>query len=195
MKKVRIQGSEVLRLELAPHGYAAVDVDKGARYELLNVAARLRWRHSILLPHEPRMPAHEYIVLADLKGQALRDCRILEFIIDKHPETYAAYFRGYQHPMRYLEIGTAPGDYRYWRTRLKKTWFINRCHLDSVEAPRRVDLGAKPIPLVEWGAKYPWWPAGSGWGDWKKSRGGWVFEREEPPEKSSTSQLSLIGPK
>ena len=27
--------------------------------------------------------------------------------MDKHPETYAAYFRGYQHPMHYLEVGSS----------------------------------------------------------------------------------------
>ena len=187
MKQVRVQGSEVLRLEVAPGAYAAIDVGTGKRYELAQLAARLLWRHSVFLPHEPRMPAHEYVVVANLKGRDRRDCRMIEFIINNHPETYAAYFRGYQHPMRYLEIGNAPSDYRYWRTKLNKTWFVNRCNLDSVEPPRRVDTGAKPIPLREWGAKYPWWPRRAGYGEWKRDASGiWVFYPESSPEKTPT---------
>jgi hypothetical protein len=183
MKEVRLGPSEVLRLDLAPDGYAAIDVDTRKRYDLDWLAARLRWRHSVVLPQEPRMPPHEYIVVANLGGRDLRYCRILEFIIDKHPETYAAYFRGYQYPIRYLDSGSAPNEYRYWRTRLNKTWFVNRCRMDSVEPPRRVDRGAKPIPAEEWGAKYPWWPQKSGYGSWKKDRNGvWRFRREPFPK-------------
>ncbi len=54
------------------------------------------------------------------------------------PDSFLAYFRGYQRPNRYWE---APDGLRYWRTRFE----LNRCTLDSVEPPRRVDQGAKPI--------------------------------------------------
>jgi hypothetical protein len=130
------------------------------------------------------MPPHEYIVVANVAGQALRYFRIIEFIIDNHPETYAAYFRGYQYPLRYLDLGVGPNEYRYWRTHLNKTWFVNRCRMDSVEPPRRVDRGAKPIPPEEWGAQYPWWPRNSGCGSWKEDRNGvWRFHREPSKKK------------
>jgi hypothetical protein len=56
-------------------------------------------------------------------------------------ETYRAYFRGYPSPNRYWD---APDGQRYWLT----MYMINRCEPDSVEPPRRVDEGAKPI--VNW---------------------------------------------
>ena len=153
-----------LGLALAPEGYAAIDVRSGELHELSQLAARLPWRDSVLAPQEPRMPAHQYVVV---ERTVLEDCRVLEFIIDHHPETYAAYFRGYQHPTRYLEVGWL----RYWRTRLNKTSFVNRARLDSCEPPRRVDQGARPIPPEEWAAK-PWFPQGSGYGEWKRGKRG-----------------------
>jgi len=122
--------------------------------EFHEAAARLPWRDSVLAPQEPRMPAHQYVVV---ESAVLDDCRVLEFVIDHHPEAYSAYFRGYQRPWRYLEVG----GLRYWRSRLNGRWFVNRCRLDSCEPPRRVDQGARPIPPEEWGAK-PWWPQGFG---------------------------------
>jgi hypothetical protein len=137
-------------------------------------AARLPWRDNVLAPHEPRMPAHQYVVV---QSAVLDDCRILELMIDHHPDTSSAYFRGYQHPTRYLEVGRL----RYWRSRLNGRWFVNRCRLDSCEPPRRVDQGARPIPPEEWGAKYPCWPQGSGYGEWKRERGELVFCPEDAP--------------
>jgi len=152
-----------LGLELAPEGYAAIDVRSGEIHELSQVASRLPWRDSVLAPHEPRMPAHQYVVV---QRTVLEDCRILEFIIDHHPETYGAYFRGYQHPTCYLEVD----ELRYWMSRLNEKLFVNRSRLDSCEPPRRVDQGARPIPREEWRAK-PWFPQGSGYGEWKPGSG------------------------
>lgn len=175
------------KLKLSPEGYGVIDLETGELHELSDLAERLHWRHSVVLPHEPRMPPHEYIVEAGLADDARRFCKMIEFIIDNHPQKYSAYFRGYQYPMRYLDVGTAPSDYRYWRTRLNRTWFMNRCRLNSVEPPRRVDCGAKAIPLSEWGAKYRWWPRGAGWGEWKRGADGtWVFYPESPLEKRPT---------
>jgi hypothetical protein len=100
------------------------------------------------------MPPHQYVVVGELEGAALEACRTLECLIDTHPGAYLAYFRGYQHPTRYLEAG----GLRYWRSRLRGRWFLNRARLDSCESPRRVDQGAKPIAPEEWGANPPWWP-------------------------------------
>jgi hypothetical protein len=153
-------------MALSPRGYAAIAVDSGEVYEFDEAAARLPWRNNVLAPHEPRMPAHQYVVV---QSAVLEDCRILEFIIDHHPETYSAYFRGYQHPTHYLEVG----GLRYWRSSLNRRWFVNRCRPDSCEPPRRVDQGARPIPPEEWGAKYPSWPQGSGSGAERTSSGEW----------------------
>lgn len=68
---------------------------------------------------------------------------------------------------------------RYWRTRHGRVAAVNRCRLDSTEPPRRVDEGGKPIPPGEWDARYPYWPQGSGYGDWKWEDGRWVFYSEE----------------
>ena len=127
--------------------------------EVADLAEKLPWRNNVLAPREPRMPPHQYVVLGDLNGPELEACRLLEGIIDHHPEAYLAYFRGYQHATRYLEAG----DLRYWRSRLRGKWFVNRARVDSCEAPRRVDQGAGPITPEEWGAKHPWWPQGSGY--------------------------------
>jgi hypothetical protein len=103
----------VVTLRLAPPpGHGAIVVATGERHELEDVAALLPWRDNVLAPHEPRMPAHQYVVV---ESAVQEDCRVLEFIIDHHAETYAAYFRGYQHPTRYLEVG----GLRYWRSRLR----------------------------------------------------------------------------
>ena len=87
-----------------------------------------------------------------------------------HPQAYNAYFRGYRSPMRYLEL--ADGR-RYWRTVLYGTHMLNRCTLDSMEPPRRVDQGAKTIP---WEGP-PWAPSGSCWppGYEEVAPGRWVY--------------------
>ena len=128
--------------------------------DIEELAEKLPWRNNVLAPREPRMPPHQYVVVDDLERPELEACRLLESIIDEHPEAYLAYFRGYQHPTRYLEVG----DLRYWRSRARGKWFVNRARLDSCEPPRRVDQGARPIPPEEWGAKHPWWPQGVGSG-------------------------------
>jgi hypothetical protein len=75
--------------------------------------------------------------------------------------------------MRYLEVG----ERRYWPTAIRAKRFLNRCWLDSVEPPRRVDQGARPIPPDEWGASEPYWPQGFGYGEWRREAGRWVFYR------------------
>jgi hypothetical protein len=69
-----------------------------------------------------------------------------------NPDSYRAYFRGYQTPNRYWE---APDGRRYWLTK----FMINRCWPASVEPLRRVDQGAKPI--TDWDGP-PFAPNGIG---------------------------------
>jgi hypothetical protein len=65
----------------------------------------------------------------------------LDAMIRDSPDSYLAYFRGYRRPNRYWD---GPDGLRYWRTRFE----LNRCTADSVEPPRRVDQGARPI--LDW---------------------------------------------
>jgi hypothetical protein len=122
-----------VQLAIARTKYAVVDLGSGEVHEFSEVAARLPWRDNSLAPHEPRMPPHQYLLVRDLRNAQLEACHMLEFIIDRHPEAYLAYFRGYQHPTRYLEVR----GFRYWRSRLQGCWFLNRARLDSCEPPRR----------------------------------------------------------
>ena len=96
----------------------------------------------------PLMP-HQYAVLR--KSPLWGWCG-LDAMIRDSPDSYIAYFRGYQRPNRYWD---GPDGLRYWRTRFE----LNRCTPDSVEPPRRVDEGARPIP--NWDGP-PWAPSGIG---------------------------------
>jgi hypothetical protein len=148
-------------LKLEFHDGKVVNSDTGEEYDVLAVAARLPWQaqrtgNSSWKDYPPYMPPHEYIVLGKCN---YADWDVLYFACTKHPASYRAYFRGYQSPMRYWEAGDG---YRYWFTAPRGVSMLNRCTLDSVEPPRRVDQGAKPIKPEDWGAP-PWLPQGSGW--------------------------------
>jgi hypothetical protein len=126
------------------------------------------------------MAPHDYLVFgrADravprgMDDPANREAvSVLLELIRRHPDSFNAYYRGYVRPNRYLEIG----EYRYWRTRLGGTDMLNRCSLDSVEPPRRVDQGAKPIP---WGEDVPPW-APYGTKGWVKRGNGWYRDDSE----------------
>lgn len=71
----------------------------------------------------------------------------------KGPESYAAFFRGYQRPNRYRDHSDG---YRYWRTSSRRTQMVNRCSVDF-EPPRRVAHGAVPF---RWDGP-PWAPNGT----------------------------------
>src|SRR4051794_6165922 len=72
------------------------------------------------------MPAHQYVITPKLGERALQDCRLFDRIVDEHPESYLAYFRGSQRPTRYLEIGDG---WRYW-----KVWIRGRSRAASTAA-------------------------------------------------------------
>ena len=104
---------------------------------------------------------HEYV---DRKKADLLTYSVVERMLKaSNPETYRAFFRGSPTPYRYWE---APDGRRYWLTK----FMINRCWPDSVEAPRRVDQGAKPIQ--DWDGP-PWAPNGSGLYERGKGRTWW----------------------
>ena len=118
------------------------------------------------------MPAHQYVVIDD-RTQPMAD--ILARVIADHPDSFDAYFGGYQRPMRYLELG----GLRYWRTSLHGTHVLNRCTLDSVEPPRRVADGARPL---QWDGP-PWATNGSPWppGFVEEKDGRWVYHAVADP--------------
>lgn len=76
----------------------------------------------------------------------------LDAMIRQSRYSYLAYFRGYQRPTRYWD---GPDGLRYWRIRFE----LNRCTLNSVEPPRRVDEAG--TPMTDWDGP-PWAPRGSG---------------------------------
>ena len=155
-----------LRLE----GSDVVD-PTGARHSVADAIHRLPWRW--VLPGGG-MPAHQYVVIGRSDPAAVD---ILDCVIRLSPSSYRAYFRGYQHPMRYVEID----GWRYWRTRAGGAHMLNRCRLDSVEPPRRVDDGARPIPWLG----PPWAPYGSPWPPGYVEVGGrWVYRPELDPRRN-----------
>jgi hypothetical protein len=149
----------VLKLEF--RGEKLVNSDTGEEYDLAAVAARLPWKKQggedrVYDPLQ-HIPSHWYVVMGACDWA---DWDVLYFACTKHPLSYRGYFRGYLSPMQYLELGDG---YRYWPSRLG-VMMLNRCTLDSVEPPRRLDEGARPIKPKDWGAP-PWLPQGSGWSE------------------------------
>jgi hypothetical protein len=119
--------------------------------------ARLRWHTLKPDLNGPGMPRHQYCVKRECEPVAYA---VLQTIITKSPESYRAYWRGYQSAFRYWEHD---GNL-YWQTYLHGTEMLNRRPVADGDLPRRVSEGGKPIPPDEWGAK-PFWPQGAGWGD------------------------------
>jgi hypothetical protein len=112
---------------------------------------RLPWRSA--LPADG-MPPHQYVILGKCPVDAWD---VLAAAVRDHPGSYDAYFRGYPWPMHYWEFE----GHRYWRTSAKgPTHMLNRCTLESVEPPRRVDEGAEPAKT--WSGP-PWAPDGTPW--------------------------------
>ena len=133
---------------------AAVRAPDGHEFTFAAAVEVLPWIKQLC----PQMP-HEYAVLFKSPGWAWHT---LDAMVSAHnPETYRAYFRGYQRPNRYWE---APDGLRYWRTGM----MINRCEPNSVEPLRRVSDGARPIK--DWdGAPF----APNGIGLYQHEKSGW----------------------
>ncbi len=133
-----------------------VRVPEGREYDVFEAIDALPWVDQLC----PLMP-HQYAV--SFKSPVWAWDVVNAMVKATNPESYRAYFRGYQAPNRYWD---APDGLRYWRTRE-----LNRCKPDSVEPLRRVDSGAKPITdwdgpryapngigIYEADAKGRWWP-------------------------------------
>lgn len=121
-----------------------VRAEDGSHSDVLEAIEALPWVHQLC----PLMP-HDYAVLFRSPESAWF---ALEAMVRWSPDSYRAYFRGYQTTNRYWD---APDGMRYWRTRFE----LNRCKPESVEPLRRRDEGAKPIR--DWEGP-PWAPDGSG---------------------------------
>ncbi len=139
----------------------------------------LPWKDAVKFP-----PPHQYVVLDRCPVESWD---ALATTIRESPDAFLAYFRGYQRPMRYWEFK----GWRYWQTSStaygRLTYMLNRCTLDSVEPPRRVDEGAQPIP---WDGP-PWEPIGSPWpaGFERQPDGQYAYRPELDPDP-----LGLNGP-
>ena len=128
--------------------------DTGQVYDLASAIDQIPWVQVRMYP-----PPHEYVTLRTCPITAWD---VLATAIAHHPDSYLAYFRGYQRPMRYLDFQGR----RYWRTASRGTGglthMLNRCLFADAEPPRRVDQGARPIP---WEGP-PWDVYGSAWPAW-----------------------------
>lgn len=151
-------------------GDEVVHMSTGERYDPVDVAGQLPWVTSLA---GGGMPEHQYVVF---RYPPLLSVQVLLTVIKVRG--YNAYFRGYPSPMRYVELADGM---RYWRTVLNRTHMLNRCTLDSVEPPRRVDQGAKP---VRWQGP-PWAPHGSPWppGYVEVGLGKWVYRSDLDPRR------------
>jgi hypothetical protein len=168
-----------LNLELTGDGRVR-DVDTGTVYDPVAAAEALVWRQQGG-KHRPEvfdprihMPLHCYVVWAAGHEPYFS---VLAFAISKHPKSYMAYFRGYQNPMRYLELA----GLRYWSSAIHGAQMVNRCTLDSVEAPRRVADGARPICWQQWGAEEAYLPQGGGWSAEYRAKHPEMFGPDAPP--------------
>lgn len=118
---------------------------EGQYHDVLESIMSLTWVPQLctLMPHDY---AHK------LKSDPHAYAVVERMLKASNPDSYRAYFRGYQSPNRYWD---APDGRRYWLTMM----MINRCLPDSVEPLRRVDQGARAIP--NWDGP-PWAPIGKG---------------------------------
>lgn len=120
--------------------------DEGGRdHDVLEATEALPWVQQLcpVMPHDYAHQRH---------SDPLAYAVVERMLKASNPESYRAYFRGYQTPNRYWE---APDGRRYWLTK----FMLNRCWPDSVEPLRRVNGGAKAI--TDWDGP-PWAPNGIG---------------------------------
>jgi hypothetical protein len=116
----------------------------GREHDVLAAVAVLPWVRQLC----PSMP-HEYAVM--YKSEPVAFGVVETMTSSRNPDSYLAYFRGYERPNRYWD---APDGLRYWRTRE-----MNRCDPASVESLRRKDAGAQPA--TDWDGPR-WAPSGGG---------------------------------
>jgi hypothetical protein len=144
-----------------PAGFVIVDprtvlAPDGRKYDVLDAIQELPWRAQLC----PLM-RHEYSIWK--QGPEWAWNVLSSMLLAKNPESFRAYFRGYQSANRYWD---APDGLRYWRGRFE----IDRGQPDDAGL-RRVDAGAKRsndwagpphapdgIGLYEQDERGRWWP-------------------------------------
>ena len=120
----------------------------GREHSPVEAAQHVRWTTMTC----PQMP-HQYAGRRDAHPLAWA---VLSLVASSHPQSFEAYFRGYQRPNRYVDL--LDGN-RYWITNSRNFVMLNRAPTAEVHMDhRRVDEGARPDPA--WGTA-PWAPKGS----------------------------------
>jgi len=142
-----------------PPGYVIVDArtvraPDGREHDVLDAIQALPWKAQLC----PQM-RHEYSIWG--KGPEWAWNVLSSMLLAKNPDSFRAYFRGYNPAHRYW---VAPDGLRYWRGRYE----IDRGQPDGAGL-RRVDEGAKPSR--DWDGP-PFAPDGIGLYD-KDDRGRW----------------------
>lgn len=130
--------------------------DDGVTYDVLDAIEQLPWVRQLC----PFMP-HEYAILRKSPEQAWY---VVEAMTRLSPNTYRAFFRGYQSTNRYWP---APDGQRYWRFRFE----LDRWDAADTTDLRRKDEGAHAIK--DWHGPR-WAPNGGGYyegspGKWRPS--------------------------
>ena len=142
-----------------PPGFVIVDprsvqAPDGRIYNVLEAIQALPWTAQLC----PLM-RHEYTIWR--KGPEWAWNVLSAMLLARNPDSFGAYFRGYQSANRYWD---APDGLRYWRGGFE----IDRGQPDG-SGLRRVDAGAKRA--IAW-AGPPWAPDGSGLYE-QDEKGGW----------------------
>ncbi len=145
-----------------PTGYVIVDArtvrgPDGRTHDVLDAIQALPWTAQLC----PLM-RHEYTIWK--KGPEWAWNVLSSMLLARNPDSFRAYFRGYQSANRYWD---APDGLRYWRG---NRFEIDRGQPDGAGL-RRVDAGGKPakdwagpahapdgIGLYEQDEKGRWWP-------------------------------------
>jgi hypothetical protein len=128
----------------------------GLAYDVLAAIDALSW-HEQLCP----VMAHEYAIRSNSPTWAWDV--VARMLKADNPESFQAYFRGYQSPSRYWD---APDGKRYWRSRIE----LDRCAPEDSDV-RRTGPGVGPAvdwdtapwapehdPRYELDSKGQWWP-------------------------------------
>lgn len=142
-----------------PTGYDIVDsrtvrAPDGSKHDVLDAIQALPWRAQLC----PLM-RHEYSIFG--QGSEWAWNVLSSMLLARNPDSFRAYFRGYQSANRYWD---APDGLRYWRGRFE----IDRGQPDGA-GQRRTDEGAKRIN--DWDGP-PYAPNGIGLYD-RDEKGRW----------------------
>lgn len=129
--------------------------ESGVLFDIREMIDAIPWVTAFMYP-----PPHAYVVRDRCPAVPWQ---VLSVFVRHSPDSYLAYFRGYQRPNRYVELDGR----RYWATSSGGpgggVMMLNRGRFEDSEPPRRVDDGAQPI--LDWQGP-PWELNGSPWPRW-----------------------------